>query len=314
MVDGVMLLVDASEGPLPQTRFVLRKALERRLTPIVVINKIDRPDARAAGSAERDLRPVHRSRRQRGSARFPGALHQRARRHRHASTRTAPGEDLRPLFDAIVEHVPPPRGNPDAPLQLLVANLDSSDYLGRIAIGRIFNGRVKIGDAVAVVQARHRGSADEGHQALRLRRPEAHRHPGGRRRRHRLPRRHRGHHDRRDDHRHGAPDRDPADRDRRADGVDDLRRQHVADGRPRRAVRHVAPAEGSARPRAARQRVDPHRADRHAGADEGGRPRRAAAVDSDRDDAPRGVRAAGVASRHRHQGRSTARPSSRSRS
>ena len=143
MVDGVMLLVDASEGPLPQTRFVLRKALERRLTPIVVINKIDRPDARAAGSAERDLRPVHRSRRERGPARFPGALHQRADRHRDAATRTAPGEDLRPLFDAIVEHVPPPRGNPDAPLQLLVANLDSSDYLGRIAIGRIFNGRVQ---------------------------------------------------------------------------------------------------------------------------------------------------------------------------
>ena len=79
MVDGVMLLVDASEGPLPQTRFVLRKALERRLTPIVVINKIDRPDARAAGSAERDLRSVHRSRRHRGAARLPGALHQRAR-------------------------------------------------------------------------------------------------------------------------------------------------------------------------------------------------------------------------------------------
>ena len=73
--------------------------------------------------------------------------------------RTAPGEDLRPLFDAVVEHVPPPRGNPDAPLQLLVANLDSSDYLGRIAIGRIFNGRVKIGDPVAVVQARQRGAA-----------------------------------------------------------------------------------------------------------------------------------------------------------
>src|SRR4029077_10717440 len=62
------------------------------------------------------------------------------------------GEDLRPLFDAVVEHVPAPRGNPEAPLQLLVANLDSSDYLGRIAIGRIFNGRVKIGDAVAVVK------------------------------------------------------------------------------------------------------------------------------------------------------------------
>ena len=82
MVDGVMLLVDASEGPLPQTRFVLRKALERRLTPIVVINKIDRPDARARRSAERDLRSVHRSRRHRGTARLPGALHQRPDRHR----------------------------------------------------------------------------------------------------------------------------------------------------------------------------------------------------------------------------------------
>ena len=86
MVDGVMLLVDASEGPLPQTRFVLRKALERRLTPIVVINKIDRPDARAAGSAERDLRPVHRPRRHRGAARLSGALHQRAGPAPRAST------------------------------------------------------------------------------------------------------------------------------------------------------------------------------------------------------------------------------------
>ena len=124
MVDGVMLLVDASEGPLPQTRFVLRKALERRLTPIVVINKIDRPDARPQRSAERDLRPVHRPRRQRGAARLPGALHQRPDRHGEPRRRTAPGEDLRPLFDAIVKHVPPPRGNPDAPLQMLVANLD----------------------------------------------------------------------------------------------------------------------------------------------------------------------------------------------
>ena len=78
MVDGVLLLVDASEGPLPQTRFVLRKALERRLPPIVVINKIDRPGRAAAGGAQRGLRPVHRSRRHRGAARVPGALHQRA--------------------------------------------------------------------------------------------------------------------------------------------------------------------------------------------------------------------------------------------
>ena len=89
MVDGVMLLVDASEGPLPQTRFVLRKALERRLTPIVVINKIDRPDARRAGSAERDLRPVHRPRRERGAARLSGALHERADGHGQPERRTA---------------------------------------------------------------------------------------------------------------------------------------------------------------------------------------------------------------------------------
>jgi GTP-binding protein len=149
MVDGVMLLVDASEGPLPQTRFVLRKALERRLTPIVVINKIDRPDARTQEVLNEiydlfiDLDAIEEQ------LDFP-VLYTNARTGTATLDPATPGEDLRPLFDAVVEHVPPPQGNVDAPLQLLVANLDSSDYLGRIAIGRIFNGRVKIGDAVAV--------------------------------------------------------------------------------------------------------------------------------------------------------------------
>jgi GTP-binding protein len=149
MVDGVMLLVDASEGPLPQTRFVLRKALERRLPPIVVVNKIDRPDARAQEVLNEiydlfiDLDASEEQ------LEFP-VLYTNAKAGTASREATVPGSDLRPLFDAIVEHVPPPRGNPDAPLQLLVANLDSSDYVGRIAIGRIFNGRVKIGDAVAV--------------------------------------------------------------------------------------------------------------------------------------------------------------------
>jgi GTP-binding protein len=149
MVDGVMLLVDASEGPLPQTRFVLRKALERRLTPIVVINKIDRPDARAQEVLNEiydlfiDLDAVE------DQLDFP-VLYTNARTGTATIDPNVPGVDLRPLFEAVVAHVPPPRGNPDAPLQLLVANLDSSDYLGRIAIGRIFNGRVKIGDNVAV--------------------------------------------------------------------------------------------------------------------------------------------------------------------
>src|SRR6516162_11360287 len=150
MVDGVMLLVDASEGPLPQTRFVLRKALERRLRPIVVINKIDRADARPQEvlneiydlfidlDASEDLVDE-----------FP-VLYTNAKTGQASLTAADSGDDLRPLFEAIVTHVPPPKGDPAAPLQLLVANLDSSDYVGRIAIGRIFNGRVKVGDPVAV--------------------------------------------------------------------------------------------------------------------------------------------------------------------
>jgi GTP-binding protein len=149
MVDGVLLLVDASEGPLPQTRFVLRKALERRLTPIVVINKIDRPDARIQEVLNEiydlfiDLDAIEEQ------LDFP-VLYTSARAGTSSLSVAEAGQDLRPLFDAIVNYVPPPRGDVDAPLQMLVANLDSSDYLGRIAIGRVFNGRVKVGDQVAV--------------------------------------------------------------------------------------------------------------------------------------------------------------------
>jgi GTP-binding protein len=149
MVDGVMLLVDASEGPLPQTRFVLRKALERRLPPIVVINKIDRADARPQEVLNEIYDLFIDLDANEDQLDFP-VLYTNAKIGTATLEQDGAGVDLRPLFDAIVEHVPPPRGNPDAPLQLLVANLDSSDYLGRIAIGRIFNGRVKVGDPVAV--------------------------------------------------------------------------------------------------------------------------------------------------------------------
>jgi GTP-binding protein len=152
MVDGVMLLVDASEGPLPQTRFVLRKALERGLPVIVVLNKIDRADARPKevlnevydlfidldATEEQIEFPVLYTNAREGTASFDGSGNG--------------GTDLRPLFDAIADYVPPPKGNPDAPLQMLVANLDSSDYLGRIAIGRIFNGTVKLNDPIAVLK------------------------------------------------------------------------------------------------------------------------------------------------------------------
>ncbi len=149
MVDSVMLLVDASEGPLPQTRFVLRKALERRLTPILVINKIDRPDARVQEVLNEvfdlfiDLDATEEQ------LDFP-IIYASAKAGTASLSMEQPGEDLRPLFDTIIEHAPPPRGRADGPLQILVANLDSSDYLGRIAIGRIFNGSVKVGDPVTV--------------------------------------------------------------------------------------------------------------------------------------------------------------------
>jgi GTP-binding protein len=149
MVDGVMLLVDASEGPLPQTRFVLRKALERRLPPLVVINKIDRSDARAAAVLNEvydlfiDLDATE------DQLDFP-VIYTDARRGTATTDLARPGSDLRPLFEAVVSHVPAPRGSAEAPLQALVANLDSSDYLGRLAIGRVFNGRVKVGDPIAV--------------------------------------------------------------------------------------------------------------------------------------------------------------------
>ena len=151
MVDGIVLLVDASEGPLPQTRFVLRKALARGLVPVVVINKIDRPDARTKAVLDEiydlfiDLDATE------GQIEFP-VLYTSARAGTSSTDLDVPGEDLRPLFDAIVAHVPPPRGDVSAPLQLLVTNLAASDYLGRIAIGKIFNGTINVGDQVAVLK------------------------------------------------------------------------------------------------------------------------------------------------------------------
>ena len=149
MVDGVMLLVDASEGPLPQTRYVLMKALEARLTPIVVINKIDRPDARIKQVLDEvydlfiDLDASEKQ------LDFP-VLYAVAR---DGIAKRDPADDsttLQPLFETIIEHLPSPEGNPEARLQLLVANLDYNDYLGRMAIGRVFAGTLRQGDDVSI--------------------------------------------------------------------------------------------------------------------------------------------------------------------
>jgi len=151
MADGALLLVDAAEGPLPQTRFVLRKAFECGLRPIVIINKIDRPDARPtevlnavfdlfveldADDATLDFPTIYASGRQ-GIA---------------TTDLSIPATDIRPLFDAIMNHVPPPKDDDSGPLQMLVVTLDYSDYVGRIAIGRVFAGKIRKGQKIALIK------------------------------------------------------------------------------------------------------------------------------------------------------------------
>jgi GTP-binding protein len=154
MVDGVVLLVDSSEGPLPQTRYVLMKALEAKLPSIVVINKIDRPDARIQEVLNEvydlfiDLDATEEQ------LDFP-IIYTNARAGVAMLSVDGNAEaagDLRPLFEAIVNHIPGPPGDPAGTLQILVANLDYSDYLGRLAIARVFNGTLHIGDEVGIVK------------------------------------------------------------------------------------------------------------------------------------------------------------------
>src|ERR1700681_480073 len=135
MVDGVMLLVDASEGPLPQTRYVLTKALEAKLPPIVVINKIDRPDARPQEVLNEIYDLFIDLDAKEEQLDFP-VLYSNAKAGTASTDIKGGGEDLQPLFDAIVQRIPAPKGDAAGPLQILVANLDYSDYLGRLAIAR----------------------------------------------------------------------------------------------------------------------------------------------------------------------------------
>jgi GTP-binding protein len=143
MVDGVLLLVDASEGPLPQTRFVLKKALELNLPPIIVVNKIDRPDARIQDVLNEvydlfiDLDATE------DQLEFPIA-YTNAKQGVAKLDLNAEATDLRPLFELILKTIPPPGGDGNGPLQLLVTNIDYNDYVGRLAIARVFSGSLKV--------------------------------------------------------------------------------------------------------------------------------------------------------------------------
>ena len=150
MVDGVMLLVDASEGPLPQTRYVLSKALEAHLPPILVINKIDRSDARPQEVLNEVYDLFIDLDAKEDQLDFP-VLYTNAKAGT-ASTDVKGGDNLQPLFETIVQRIPEPKGDPAGPLQILVANLDYSDYLGRLAIARVFNGSMHTGEDVAIAK------------------------------------------------------------------------------------------------------------------------------------------------------------------
>ncbi len=151
MVDGVVLLVDASEGPLPQTRYVLSKALEAKLTPMVVINKIDRPDARPQEvlnevydlfidlDADEDMLD------------FP-VLYTNGKLGTATKDLAVPGTDLQPLFEQIIQTIPVAKGDAEGAVQILVTNLDYSDYLGRLAIARVFNGTMRTGQEYNVAR------------------------------------------------------------------------------------------------------------------------------------------------------------------
>jgi len=151
MVDGVLLLVDAAEGPMPQTRYVLSKALERGLPAVVVINKVDRADARIDEVADEVYELFFDLDAEDHHIEFP-IISTIARHGRSMAGTGIPGDDsdLAPLFDAIIQTIPAPSGDPDAPLQALVSNLDASDYLGRLAIGRVMEGTLRAGEQVAL--------------------------------------------------------------------------------------------------------------------------------------------------------------------
>ncbi|MHB1700642.1 MAG: translational GTPase TypA [Acidobacteriaceae bacterium] len=149
MVDGVVLLVDASEGPLPQTRYVLSKALEAKLTPILVINKIDRPDARPQEVLNEVYDLFIDLDADESVLEFP-VIYTNGKAGTATMDLNVPGTDLQPLFELIFKTIPPATGDADGDLQILVTNLDYSDYLGRLAIARVFNGTLRVGQEVSL--------------------------------------------------------------------------------------------------------------------------------------------------------------------
>ena len=168
MVDGVLLLVDASEGPLPQTRFVLRKALERRLPVVLVVNKIDRPDARPKEVVDEVYELFLDLDADEEQIEFP-IVYCNARAGRASLDPTVEGRDLEPLFQVIYEYIPAPTFEPGHPLQALVTNLDASAYVGRLAICSRAPRHDPTWPAGCMVPSRRNRGAIQGCRAVRVR-------------------------------------------------------------------------------------------------------------------------------------------------
>jgi GTP-binding protein len=151
MVDSILLLVDAAEGPLPQTRYVLQKAMARHLPVVVALNKIDRSDARPAEVLDAVYELFMDLGADGDQIDFP-VVYTNAKAGTATVDLARPGEDLRPLLDLLVQVTPAPTYAPDHPLQLLVTNLSANDYVGRMAVGRIWNGTIRIGQRITVVR------------------------------------------------------------------------------------------------------------------------------------------------------------------
>ena len=152
MVDGVLLLVDAFEGPMPQTKFVLRKALEHKLKPIVVINKIDRPDARIDEVQDEVLELFMELDADDEQLDFP-VIYTAAKAGIAKKSIDDDSKDLKPLMDTIIEEIPSPEGDFDAPLQMVVTTLEADEYVGKIAIGRVQRGKIKSGETIALINS-----------------------------------------------------------------------------------------------------------------------------------------------------------------
>ncbi|MDP9173907.1 MAG: translational GTPase TypA [Planctomycetota bacterium] len=151
MADGVFLLVDAAEGPMPQTRFVLKKAFQHELRPIVVLNKIDRPDARAHAVLDEVFDLFVELGADDETLDFP-VLYASGRAGTASWSLEEKGTDIIPVFEALLKHVPAPHGDPDKPLQMQISSIQYNEYVGRIGVGRIYNGKIRTGQQVIVIR------------------------------------------------------------------------------------------------------------------------------------------------------------------